>query len=376
MSFLFLNDSTRNHFKNTNKILNQAIEDKVSSGLVLGVSSLKLESEEFYFFRGNRREHPSVQDLNYNTSFDLSSVTKVVATTPLVFYYIERGYLTLDTPLTKFFNYSHFKDITIGHLLSHTSGLVAWEPYWEASFQKMGLGLYQNSISDRQNKIRNQIFNTPPKCAPGEVCLYSDLNFMLLGFICEEIGNRFFDELAEKEIFERFEIEGLRFNRTTSEPNYLNDEESAATERCPWRGVILQGQVHDDNCSVMGGFGGHAGCFGTAPDLILFVKKLFNRFFSSETLKVMTQSVSYKKSFIRSFGWDKPSIEESLVGDLYSRHSIGHWGFTGTSLWIDLQRKIVVTLLTNRVHYGRDNQKLKIYRPKIHDAVIMDLVSF
>lgn len=145
----------------------------------------------------------------------------------------------------------------------------------------------------------------------------------------------------------------------------------AATEESVWRGGVLQGQVHDDNCWAMGGYGGHAGAFGSVQDVLHFSKMLMGGFLSRETLNVTWTRVSRPLGCERTLGWDTPSVGSS-AGQCFSKNSVGHLGYTGTSLWIDLDAELAVCLLTNRVHPIRENEKIKTFRPRFHDAIRID----
>jgi CubicO group peptidase (beta-lactamase class C family) len=147
----------------------------------------------------------------------------------------------------------------------------------------------------------------------------------------------------------------------------------AATEKCPWRGGVLQGQVHDDNCWTMGGYAGHAGAFTTVPDLLLFGRRLLNGFLSPRVLQTVWSRAPLPVGCTRTLGWDTPTGDQSTIGPGYSLRSVGHLGFTGTSLWIDPEHGLSVVLLTNRVHPTRDNPKIQEFRRVFHRALAFDL---
>jgi CubicO group peptidase (beta-lactamase class C family) len=151
--------------------------------------------------------------------------------------------------------------------------------------------------------------------------------------------------------------------------------EFAATERCPWRGILLEGVVHDDNAYSVGGIEGHAGLFGTAGDVLDLLSELMAVYQGSVSTGVF--DVDLTRYFLslneqngRALGFDAPSSKGSSCGRYFSKRTVGHLGFTGTSFWMDLDRAIIVILLTNRIHPSRDNDRIKDFRPKLHDAVM------
>jgi CubicO group peptidase (beta-lactamase class C family) len=155
----------------------------------------------------------------------------------------------------------------------------------------------------------------------------------------------------------------------------------AATEDCPWRHKILEGEVHDDNAYVVGGVAGHAGLFGTARDIFgllqhlldTYTGKVASKVFQRETVQTFFECQQDQGRF--ALGFDTPTGLESSSGRYFSDHSVGHLGFTGTSFWMDLEEEVIVILLTNRVHPSRANEKIKDFRPMLHDTVMETLRS-
>ncbi|NVM22381.1 MAG: serine hydrolase, partial [Desulfobacterales bacterium] len=160
-----------------------------------------------------------------------------------------------------------------------------------------------------------------------------------------------------------------------------NDQVYAATEDCPWRGKILDGEVHDDNAYAMGGVAGHAGLFGTAKDVYGILKELLNVYegkpnsglFHLDVVETFFQHRSDAGSW--ALGFDTPTRPDSSSGRHFSDQSIGHLGFTGTSFWMDLLRGIIVVLLTNRIHPSRQNEKIKAFRPLLHDSIMETILA-
>jgi CubicO group peptidase (beta-lactamase class C family) len=312
--------------------------------------------------------------MSIHTVFDLASVSKVYATATLAAVLIERGWLSWNTSVAAIFpDYPH-PEIEIRHLLSHTAGFIAWEPYWEKLRQIFAPDeLTEISVSRRQAEMRKLIFSVQPQAKPGEQMVYSDVSFLLLGFILEEITRMPLDRAVSHWVWRPMGLQQSYYSRVTQPAQAAIQEGVAATELCPWRGGVLQGQVHDDNCWAMGGYGGHAGAFGTAQDVLHFARGLMKGFLSQSTLNAMWTRVAEPPQCSRTLGWDTPSGEVSSAGTRFSTHSVGHLGFTGTSLWMDLEADLAVVLLSNRVHPSRENMKIRAFRPKFHDAIREDL---
>jgi CubicO group peptidase (beta-lactamase class C family) len=164
------------------------------------------------------------------------------------------------------------------------------------------------------------------------------------------------------------------YHRTTRAPSFTRPD-TAATELSPWHGAILEGQVHDENCWSMGGYSGHAGAFGRIEDVLRFSGQLLNGFLTPATLRAMWTRVTEPAGCERTLGWDTPSGPESSSGRYFSDATVGHLGFTGTSLWIDPEARLAVGLLSNRVHPTRDNIAIRQFRPLFHNAIRSDFAQ-
>ncbi|PYE54149.1 serine hydrolase domain-containing protein [Deinococcus yavapaiensis] len=267
--------------------------------------------------------------LTANHAFDLASLTKVLVTLPEVLRLLERGRLSLQDPLSLHLPEAGWMvepsvgTAKIAHLLAHTSGLPAWAP------------LYTHP-TDRATLLA-RVLQTPLEAAPGERLLYSDLGFMLLGLLTERLTGRALDELAEERGFVTYRPSGP----------------TVATERCPWRGRVLNGEVHDENAYALGGVSGHAGAFGTLRDVARAAQAWLTDLVSEPTRSLVARPWSHEANGCpRGLGWilGHPTCSG---GDLASPQAFGHTGFTGTSVWIEPQRGYAVVLLTNRVHPTR-----------------------
>ncbi len=309
---------------------------------------------------------PDAREATVDTIFDLASLTKVIATTTLVMRAVDDGMLTLDDHVRQRLPEWQGADrqaVTVRELLGHSSGLPAYLPFFR----------------DHTGRVEFEpaICHTPLEYSPGTQSIYSDLGFILLGFLLEDAGPRAAGRFDPATTF------AARFKRIatfiTPEPLAFSPtrpwrERSAPTEVDPWRGRLLIGEVHDENTWALGGAAGHAGLFGTASAVGAFARAAL-RTLAGQNL--LAQPATFRE-FIRrtpvpgssrALGWDT-MLPTSSCGTHMSESAIGHTGFTGTSLWIDWERDLYVVLLTNRVHPTRENNRLKAIRPAFHDAVV------
>jgi CubicO group peptidase (beta-lactamase class C family) len=194
---------------------------------------------------------------------------------------------------------------------------------------------------------------------------------MILAWIVEAVTNQRLDDFATQSIYQPLGLDRLFFidlNKPRPEGDY------AATEVCPWRGILLEGAVHDENAYALGGVGGQAGLFGDAMTVHKLLVELLWTYTGQDNCGLFA-SVLVKRFFERyeglpmALGFDVPAVTDSSAGSCFSSKSVGHLGFTGTSFWADLEQAVIVILLTNRVHPSRDNDKLKSFRPLLHDTV-------
>jgi CubicO group peptidase (beta-lactamase class C family) len=294
--------------------------------------------------------------------FDLASLTKVVATTSMAMILYERGLLDLDMPVVavaaEFAGEDPSRDaVTLRMLLTHSSGLPAYE------------GLFQRAHT--RDELLSAAFATPLAANPGARAEYSDIGFIVLGAALERIADQSIDRFCKHEVFGPIAMAHTGFNPPSSSRASIVPTANDVS----FRRRIIQGEVQDENASVLGGVAGHAGLFATAEDLAIFAHTLLaggRRIVRPETLALFTRRESSPPDTSRALGWDTPS-SPSQSGKYFSANSFGHLGYTGTSLWIDPDRKLSITLLTNRTWPDCDNQAIKQVRPKFHDAVIESL---
>ena len=380
-----LNDSTLipaydcqdDQFASAFTIIREAIKERAfpaaSLAVTLADKLVALKSFGSFVYVGDTKAlNPEVQP---TTIFDLASLTKPLATTTMAMILYERGMLELDAPVAgsvpEILQASDTdprrREITFRMLLAHSSGLPAYEK----------LFLKTHSRGD----LLKAAFTMPLAGDPGSRAEYSDIGFIILGIALERIAGEPLDVFCQREIFGPLAMTRTTFNppkEIRSQIPPTADETpapqaSAETKpaRSTFRNRIIQGEVQDENASVLGGIAGHAGLFSDAEDLALFAHGMLrggSPILRSETISVFTRRESTPTGTSRALGWDTPS-SPSQSGKYFGPKSYGHLGYTGTSLWIDPDRELSVTLLTNRTWPDCSNHAIKQMRPKIHDAI-------
>ena len=308
-----------------------------------------------------------------DTLYDLASLTKALATAAVAMRLAAEGRLEPETPVARWVPEAkrpETADLRLLHLLSHCSGLPAWLPLYNHERVRSA------APGRRKGIIRRMVARTPLAAPVGAQTVYSDLGFILLEWVLERAGGEPLDRLTRRLVLDPLGLEGMRFirhNRREEVERARRRLSFAPTERCPWRRRRLTAEVHDDNCHAMGGVAGHAGLFGTAHEVyriaheVLMAYRGGHSLFAPETVRHFLRSRPRPRAS-RVLGWDTATPGGSS-GALSGRRTVGHLGFTGTSLWIDLDRGLVVVLLTNRVYFGREPNPMIAFRPRLHDAV-------
>jgi CubicO group peptidase (beta-lactamase class C family) len=305
---------------------------------------------------------PEAAPTQNSTVFDLASLTKVIATTSLVMRLIDRGTLALNDPIRKWIPEWRGKDredVTLQSLLTHSSGLTAWLPFYR-------------DHTGRQ-EFQHAICSLPLEYPPDTQAIYSDLGFMLLGFIVEDAGGSSFRDQSTR-LLHTLTSAPLMFN-----PPAELRRSIAPTEHDPWRGGRLVGEVHDENCWALGGAAGHAGLFGAAEAVGDFARVMLGALKGTDARLAAADTAGrfVKRAGVttgsRALGWDT-MVPTSSCGTKISTSAFGHTGFTGTTLWIDPEREVYVVFLTNRVNPTRENTAIQQIRPALHDAVMSALL--
>jgi CubicO group peptidase (beta-lactamase class C family) len=223
-----------------------------------------------------------------------------------------------------------------------------------------------------RNEIIQEAMRLPLAAAPGTRHEYSDIGFILLGVALERLTKQSLDQFCQREIFSWLGLERMTF----LPPSEWKPMIPPTVDDRTFRRRIVQGEVHDENAWVMGGVAGHAGCFASALDVAIFADCLLcckRQLGQSKTVALFTRRESSPPGTSQALGWDTPS-SPSQSGQYFSASSYGHLGYTGTSLWIDPERQLSVTLLTNRIWPDCSSQKIKQIRPAFHDAVVEALL--
>lgn len=291
--------------------------------------------------------------------FDLASVSKVVATTAMAMILYQRGLLDLEAPVSAVApefsgNSQPRREVTFRMLLAHFSGLPAYDKLFLRARTR--------------EELLAAAFTTPLTAEPGTRAEYSDIGFIILAAALERIADESLDRFCQREVFGPLGMARTSF----IPPSAWRASIPPTVDDRSFRNRVVQGEVQDENASVLGGVGGHAGLFATAQDIATYAHTLLEGSSSvmrPETLALFTRREATPPGTSRALGWDTPS-SPSQSGKYFSAGSFGHLGYTGTSLWIDPQRRLSVTLLTNRTWPDCKNSAIKEVRPRFHDAVI------
>lgn len=317
-------------------------------------------------------DSPCVQT---NTIYDLASLTKPLATVSSIFLLVQEGRLSLsqsvDTILEETNSFSLGK-ISLQHLLSHQSGLPA-----RCLFYQLFPPIFPAEPDFRHKRnqaVLEMILKEPiAQASSSSSSLYSDLGYIVLGFVVERVAGQSLSDYSQERIFRHVEANPLDFGIHKVHGDFSC--RIAPTEEDSWRGRLLQGEVHDENAAALGGIAGHAGLFGTAQAVGQVTKAWLDGYLGRQSIfqqELVKQFVKAQPETSWGLGWDTPS-QPSSSGQWFSPESFGHLGFTGTSIWIDPIRELEVIFLSNRVHPTCENQAIKTFRPKLHDAIIQEL---
>ena len=287
--------------------------------------------------------------------YDLASVTKCLVGASVAASLVANGWLTLDVPVADRIPVVD-RRITLRHLLHHTSGLPAWNDFYERIPHAWG-------TEQARRQILDAAAATPVETAPGTVHRYTDIGFLLLTDLLERAGEAPLETLFEERILRPAGVRDLKWGWPRA----------AATEDCPVRGHVVEGTVHDLNCAAMGGVSAHAGLFGTAHAVAELGQALLDAALGADnglpgsTLVQFWTASSGRGS--HRLGFDGISDSYTSTGQWFPSDTVGHLGYTGTSLWISPFRRTVVALLTNRVHPTDSKKAIRQARPLLHDAV-------
>ncbi|MGH7783596.1 MAG: serine hydrolase domain-containing protein, partial [Candidatus Binatia bacterium] len=260
-----------------------------------------------------------------------------------------------------------------------------WKPFYEEIIKGEKNGKI-NFVASRAAKsyVLEQIHREKPLGPPGAQAVYSDLGFMVLGEIVETMTSSKLDRFCQDRIFKPLGLQSTAFiDLTQLRTRRIQPVQDmiAPTENCPWRKKILCGEVHDDNAYAVGGVVGHAGLFSSARDIHAIIARLNQCLLGKDSFlppKLVQEFLRKDQAIAGSthaLGWDTPTPNKSASGSHFSSTSVGHLGFTGTSIWWDLEKNCHIVLLSNRVHPTRKNEKIREFRPIIHDLIMQTIKS-
>jgi len=318
-------------------VLDTLVQNAVRRGLISGAVVLVGNHKETLYAQAAGRAgfEKDARPLTLSTVFDVASLTKVFATTPAIIRLMDQGSLSLLDPLSRWFSEFNGSEITILHLLTHTSGL-------------------HDGMLDHDAPLESAIHRAAEKAGnvpAGTHFQYADINFILLGNLVRRVSSMGLDQYCQESFYKPLNMMNTGFN-----PGVKAD--TAAT--LGGRNGVLNGVVQDPNARLLGGVAGHAGLFSTAGDLARFARMLLSggeldqrRVLSSRSVSQMTAPYYFKNGrIVRGLGWDRESPFSSPKGSLFSEVSFGHTGYSGTSVWIDPEADLYVVLLTTRINYS------------------------
>ncbi len=356
------------------KYIDDAVSASIAAGETPGAVVLVARHGQIAYLKafGNRSVQPRTEPMTVDTIFDMSSLTKVMATVPSVMLLVEQGSLRIEDKVKRYlpnFTGGGKDAITVRQLLTHYSGLP---PDFDLSKPWFG-----------RRAALEELWKANTESEPGKEFAYSDLNFIALGEIVHSISGKTLDVFARDQVFVPLGMKETLFNPPANligriaptEPRrntlqYLKGQSAEPSDK------ILRGEVHDPTAWKMGGVAGHAGLFSTAQDVAIFAQMLLSggayqglRLLSPMTVEAMTGAQSPRGSpQVRGYGWDIESSYSAPRGDLF-QGGYGHTGFSGTSLWIHPPTDTFIIILSNRVHPegGKDLNHLR--------AVIANIVA-
>jgi len=368
------------------RALDKAIEAAEIPGAVVR-ARMPREGEllDYEWVRGLASMRPERLPMRSDTLFDLASLTKNIATTTAIMLLVKDGLLQLDDPVAKHlptFAERGKESVSVRHLLTHSAGLKPWRGFHELLIQKeRKTGEHLIGTPEGRAWIVDRVLRSALVHEPGQAAVYGDLDFICLGALVEEIARQPLEIFCEQRIFAPLGMRDTRFLPLAADgsdgarlPEALR-RRVAATENCPWRERVLWGEVHDPNAFAMGGVAGHAGLFSTAGDVMRFAEHFLDAWHGRgdalppDLVRQFAERQRIPENSDWALGWDTPTPGTSSSGRYFGEHSVGHLGFTGTSLWIDLEREAIVVMLTNRVHLVAKRSRFEL-RPRIHDLVI------
>ena len=369
-------------FESAHQILQQAVQSVTPAAQV----AVRHKGQVVWNEAAGWLDPPEKKRPTTDTSrFDMASVTKLFASTAFM-RLVERNLVSLDQPVCTFLEeFQGFRSIqayedplkpgevvdvssqvlqevnasaiTFRDLLTHTAGLPAWRPLY---------------LQPDVQAARKMALTTFFAYQPHSRVVYSDIGLILLGMAIEIITGMTLDQVISE-----FVLKPLNLNHTgyiqVGAKTAQDETVCAPTEYCQWRGRRMVAEVHDENAWRLGGISAHAGIFSTAQDIARFGQSFLNSgspILLPSTIAEMTHPQAVDETTRRGLGFALWSPDPEASSNPFSQAAFGHTGFTGTCLWIDPSRDLVVSLLTNEVYYGRENRGIGALRIQIHQAIV------
>jgi CubicO group peptidase (beta-lactamase class C family) len=358
-------------FSDLNKEINKALEEKIFSAISINVKKdgfdlLNLTKGKIFFDDDISQK---ATDITEDHIFDIASLTKSLCTSLIFTKILDSNPKILETNISEIFeNFAlsynkEFSNITIGNLLNHSSGLSPWEALYKIAKNKSDIYMY----------IRNKSLDYPTNSKH----VYSDLGYIMLGEILEILFSKRLDLIFSDFISNPLELKNTFF---VNEDNKVG-KKFVATGFSDRRNKLLLGEIHDENTSVLGGVSAHAGLFSNTKDVGIIANNVLDALEGKESIfskKSLEKILTKSKNSDWAYGWHYPS-KSSSAGNLISKNAIGITGFTGTSLWIDIERNLIITILSNRTiskesaRFGWEKDKFTELRKLMHDLIIKEI---
>jgi serine-type D-Ala-D-Ala carboxypeptidase len=379
--------------------LAELLEGAVQEGVAPGFAAVVLRRGQPVFTGTAGQTAPAGPPVRDTTLFDLASLTKPLAAGLCALRLIRRGALELEAPVARYlprFARGGKSDVEVQDLLDHSSGLPAWRPYFAATLLDPAAapllrGAATPAAFERGRELIAAAADSEPLAASRRSgTVYSDVGFLALGRLLAEVGGATLDRLARREVFDPLGVADIGFfdlagsgvpseravaaTGTTRPREPAPGQEAALADLARVEVGLRPGEVDDDNAFACGGVAGHAGLFGTAGAVAALGQAFMEEVQGAGrlgTAELARRFATPRAGSTRGLAWDRPEPGGSL-GTRLGRGplgAVGHLGFTGASLWIDLDDELVVVLLCNRTLLGRANQKIRAFRPRFHDAV-------
>jgi CubicO group peptidase (beta-lactamase class C family) len=329
-------------------MLKEAIAEGVFPCAAAGVG---LKGETLFTYAAGKLSLPDGAPINLDTRYDMASMTKIIVPTMLALMALEKGMLTLDDTLSRFFDTPQDKsDISVYHLMTHTGGMTP--------------SFLLEKVCKEPSEVLKMILHHPLEGPPGQMPRYSCMGYIVLGMILEKVYQKPLNELARELILTPLNMEHTGYCPT--------DGNIAATEVDAITGIPWQGTVHDENARFMRGISANAGLFSDLGDVIRYAKMLASGgtpLINPATLRLAIKDRTPEHAVHRGLGFHVSGGPGSFIGDLFPATSFGHTGFTGTSLAVDPETGLYAVLLTNAVHPKRGNPAIQRFRRLFHNRV-------